>query len=94
LEFEENRTGVERLTAIILSLSTSQRLLTQSALDLQTLCLASKHQIKDAIEQADEVGDILEVFISLLKAETKPLAGLVGDDRPLPKQSYPEPENN
>ncbi len=61
---------IDQLVLIITSLSNSQRLISQVALDLQGLGLAKKHQIKEAIDQTSELGEILAVYINYLKQYT------------------------
>ncbi len=64
------KTKIDQLSFLIGNLSASQKLLTQVALDFQGLALAKKRQIKDAIEQADELGEVLRVLICDLKELT------------------------
>ena len=64
---EEFKLNYEHLVSAIASLSASQRFLSQSALDLQALALAKKRQIKAAINNAAEVGEILTGLIQLLE---------------------------
>ena len=61
---------LEHLIAFIASLTGSQKLLTQTALDFQSLGIAKKHHIEEAIDQAEDLGDVLEIMIKLLKKVT------------------------
>jgi hypothetical protein len=71
----EHGKKLEKLTGIITGLSAGQRQLTQTALDLQCLALAKKHQIKEQIDLAEELGDVLEILVHLLKETTEEFAG-------------------
>lgn len=62
----EDRTKLECLCALISGLSLSERNLTLSALDYQSMGLSKKHQIEAAIERADNLGKILDDLIRLL----------------------------
>jgi hypothetical protein len=70
LETKGVKLKIDQLALLITSISGSQKLISQVALDLQALALAKKHQIKEAIEQASELGEILEVLINRLKQLT------------------------
>lgn len=65
-DFDECRDRLDHLIHMIEALSNTKRQLTLSALDFQALTLAKKSEKEDAIEQADDVGEILEVLIDLL----------------------------
>lgn len=65
-DFEECRNRLDHLIHMIEALSNTKRQLTLCALDFQALGLAKKSEKEDAIDQADGVGDILEVLIDLL----------------------------
>ena len=58
---------LDHLVLTIGSLSTSEKLLSQSALDFQAMGLAKKHQIEAAIDRAAELGKVLNRFINLLE---------------------------
>lgn len=62
-----DQSKIDRLTMIISSLSLSERNLTLSALDFQSMGLSKKHQIEAAIERADELGKVLDDLIDSLK---------------------------
>jgi hypothetical protein len=70
LETEFVKNKIDQLALLIASLSGSQKLISQVALDFQALALAKKHQIKEAIEQASELGEIIETLIDCLKQLT------------------------
>lgn len=76
---EKNR--IDQLAALITTLSASQHQLTQVALGLQGLALAKKHQIKEQIELADDLGDVLKNLIHLLKEATEELAKYCPDPK-------------
>lgn len=80
METDEVKNKVDQLVVIIGSLSASQRMLTQSALDLQALGLAKKHQIEESIDRADELGDILGTLIELLQKVTDRFVCMTGND--------------
>lgn len=61
---------IEHLISWITNLSSSQKLLTQVALDFQALAFAKKHQIKESIDQAAEIGKILNTMIEHLQEIT------------------------
>lgn len=67
LDYEGAKNRLDQLIVTIERLSNSKRQLSLSALDFQSMGLASKHQKEKAIEQAEEVGDVLEDLIKLLK---------------------------
>jgi hypothetical protein len=58
---------IECLCALISGLSLSERNLTLSALDYQSMGLSKKHQIEAAIDRAADLGKILDELIKLLK---------------------------
>ncbi len=62
-----SRGKIEFLTALISSLSLSERNLTLSALDFQSMGLSKKHQIEAAIERAANLGKVLDDLILLLR---------------------------
>lgn len=62
----EDQSKIECLAALISGLSLSQRNLTSSALDFQSMGLSKKRQIEAAIERADELGKVLDDLIRLL----------------------------
>lgn len=62
---------VEQLAGLIASLSTSQHLLIETALGFQSLAMAKKHHIKMAIDQADDLGEIIGRVIEALEAVTE-----------------------
>jgi hypothetical protein len=61
---------IECLAVIISGLSLSQRNLTLSALDFQSMGLSKKRQIEAAIDRAAELGKVLDDLIKLLRACT------------------------
>lgn len=61
-----DQTKLECLCTLISGLSISERNLTLSALDFQSMGLSKKRQIEAAIERADNLGRILDNLISLL----------------------------
>lgn len=58
---------IECLCALISSLSLTERNLTLSALDYQSMGLSKKHQIEAAIHRAANVGKVLDDLIGLLR---------------------------
>lgn len=65
-DFDECRNRIDHLIHMIEALSNTKRQLSMSALDFQALALAKKSQKEDAIQQADDVGELLELLIDLL----------------------------
>lgn len=61
---------IECLSALISGLSLSERNLTLSALDFQSMGLSKKHQIEAAVERAAELGKVLDDLIKLLRKLT------------------------
>ena len=68
--WSDDQMKVECLATLISGLSLSERNLTASALDLQSLGLAKKHQIESAIKRAVELGKVLDDLIELLRKST------------------------
>lgn len=66
----DNPTKIECLCALISGLSLSERNLTLSALDFQSMGLAKKHQMEAAIDRAVELGKVLDDLIGSLKKIT------------------------
>lgn len=66
----DDQTKIECLTALISGLSLSERNLTASALDFQSLGLAKKRQIESAIKRAVELGKVIDDLIELLRKFT------------------------
>ncbi len=58
---------IECICALISGLSLSERNLTLSALDFQSMGLAKKHQVEDAIDRAAELGKVLDDLIGYLR---------------------------
>jgi hypothetical protein len=71
---------IDYLVNIIANLSASQRQLTGNALDLQSLALAKKRQIKDSIDRAVELGEIQEIYIKLLMELSSRLGDFTDND--------------
>lgn len=67
LDYEGAKNRLDQLIITIERLSNSKRQLSLSALDFQSLGLATKHQKEDSIEQAAEMGEVLEILIKLLQ---------------------------
>lgn len=65
-----DRAKIECLCALISGLSLSERNLTLSALDFQSMGLAKKHQIEAAIERASDLGKVLDDLIIFLRKIT------------------------
>lgn len=63
----KDQAKIEYLCALISGLSLTERNLTLSALDYQSLGLSKKHQIEAAIDRAVNVGKVLDDLIRLLK---------------------------
>jgi hypothetical protein len=63
----KDQAKIECLCALISSLSLTERNLTLSALDYQSMGLSKKHQIEAAIDRAVDVGKILDDLIGLLR---------------------------
>lgn len=61
------RAKLEFLSALISGLSLTERNLTLSALDFQSMGLSKKHQIEEAIERAADLGEILDDLIECLR---------------------------
>lgn len=66
----DDQAKIECLCALISGLSLSERNLTLSALDFQSMGLAKKRQIEAAIERAAELGKVLDDLIRLLRKVT------------------------
>jgi len=66
----DDQTKIEFLSALISGLSLSERNLTLSALDFQSMGLAKKHQLEAAIDRAAELGKVLDELIKLLRKFT------------------------
>ncbi|NLY75993.1 MAG: hypothetical protein GX075_11940 [Firmicutes bacterium] len=62
---------IEWLTALISSLSMSERNLSLSALDFQSMGLSKKHHIEAAVERAADLGKVLDDLIKLLRKYTR-----------------------
>lgn len=63
----KDQAKIEFLCALVSGLSLSERNLTLSALDYQSLGLSKKHQIEAAIDRAVNLGKIIDGLIRLLK---------------------------
>jgi len=63
----KDQAKIEFLCALISGLSLSERNLTLSALDYQSLGLSKKHQIEAAIDRAVNLGKIIDDLIRVLK---------------------------
>jgi hypothetical protein len=63
----KDQAKIECLCALISSLSLTERNLTLSALDYQSMGLSKKHQIEAAIDRAANVGKVLDDLIGLLR---------------------------
>ncbi|HEY8463309.1 MAG TPA: hypothetical protein VIM29_04685 [Bacillota bacterium] len=79
-EAEELKSLDDELVAMIATLSNSQRLLTLSALDYQSLGLAKRHEKEKAIQIADDLRKVLEVLIKLLKKKVGWLASRIDSE--------------
>ncbi len=66
----EDQKRIECLSTLISELCLSQRNLTLSALDFQSMGLSKKHQIEAAIERAADLGKALDDLIELLRKFT------------------------
>jgi len=64
------RVRIEFLSALISGLSLSERNLTLSALDFQSMGLSKKHQIEAAIDRAADLGEVLDDLIECLRKIT------------------------
>ncbi len=62
---------IDYLINLIASLSASQRQLTISAIDLQSLALVKKRQIKSTIDRAMILGEIQDLYIKELMTTTE-----------------------
>lgn len=71
---------VDQLVSFIASLSTSQHLLIETALGFQSLAMAKKHHIKMAIDQANDVGEIIGRAIEALETATAKITILAGPE--------------
>lgn len=65
-EAEKIKFKIDNLASLINVLSSSQRQITVEALDLQGLALAKKRQIRDSIDRAARIGEILDIYIDRL----------------------------
>ena len=70
---------IDYIANLIGSLTSSQRQLTVSALDLQSLAFAKKHQIKDSINRAVELGEIQQRYIKILMGLTDRFVNIIDD---------------
>jgi hypothetical protein len=57
---------IHETTELIFSLSNSQRQISLTALDLQSLALSKKHQIEKAIHNVDDLDDLIGQLIEYL----------------------------
>lgn len=70
---ESNETGsflkhrIHETAELIFSLSNSQRQISLTALDLQALALGKKHQIEKAIDNVDDLDDLIGRLIKYLE---------------------------
>ena len=71
---------IDHIVGLITNLTTIQRQLTVSAMDLQSLALAKKRQMKDSIDRAIEIGDIQEIYIKMLMKLTGRFINCFDDD--------------
>jgi hypothetical protein len=73
---------IDYIANLIGSLTSSQRQLTVSALDLQSLAFAKKRQIKDSLNRAVELGEIQQRYIKILMGLTDHFVEIIeeGDD--------------
>jgi len=67
LDYEGACNRLNQLIAIIEKLSSSQRQLSLSALDFQALVFTGKRRKEKAVAAAEEMQDVLEDLIKLLK---------------------------
>ncbi len=64
------RHRVDQTIMIINALSNTIRQLSLSALDLQAMAHSKKHQMEAAVDRVDDLGDVLDEYIALLKELT------------------------
>lgn len=67
---KSTRHRVDQTIMIINALSNTIRQLSLSALDLQAMALSKKHQMEAAVDRVDDLGDVLDEYIALLKELT------------------------
>lgn len=70
MEIEETdnlKHRIHETAELIFSLSNSQRQISLTALDLQALALGKKHQIEKAIDNVDDLDDLISKLIEYLE---------------------------
>ncbi len=66
-EMHDLKPSINYTIELIAALSNTMRQLSLSALDMQSLALSKKHQIEKKIDMVDDLGDIVDDLIHLLR---------------------------
>lgn len=64
---EDARHAVDRLVGLIVTLSSGQKQITQTALDLQALALSKKREIKVQLDLSDKMAEMMENLMGCLE---------------------------
>ena len=61
------RHAVDRLVGLLVTLSSGQKQITQTALDLQALALSKKREIKVQLDLSDQLADMMQILVNNLE---------------------------
>ncbi len=64
---EKHSSDINNLSELLFKFTNSYRLLIGGAVDLNSIALAKKKEVRDAIKRADELGEIIDELIEVIE---------------------------